>query len=139
MRNNLTKQFYVLLSILALVLLQPGMSLAAPVKMPFTTGAIFPPSVNYIYSSSNLDITPQQHQQMQAVRQRRNREIHAVLNSSQQAQFAHSLKTGNSFDQALRTLYLRQDQQELIRAIIDFSNLKMKSVMSKFVFYKVQK
>ncbi|MHC5833130.1 MAG: hypothetical protein ACYT04_98380, partial [Nostoc sp.] len=79
-------------------------------------------------TSSVINLTPQQSQQLQAVRQRRNREIEAVLNTSQRVQLAHNLRAGKNMNQALETLNLQPDQQELVKAIGQFTNLKMKAV-----------
>ncbi|WP_413175223.1 hypothetical protein [Anabaena azotica] len=79
---------------------------------------------------SEDDLTPQEHQKLQAVRQRRNKEILAVLNSAQRQQLAHYLHTGNDLDQALEAVDLTSEQQELINAVIEFTNLKLKGIFS---------
>ncbi|QMS89985.1 hypothetical protein HUN01_21210 [Nostoc edaphicum CCNP1411] len=129
----LIKRLSVLANILALVLFMPGIALAAPVQINTTFGVIFAQTTKTAsYStSSEIDLTPLQRQEIQAVRQRRNREIEAVLNSSQRAQLNHNLRAGNNLNQALEKLNLQLEQQELVKAIVQFTNLKMKVISSR--------
>ena len=138
---NLTKRLFVLLNILFFVLFIPGIALAAPVQFHTTSGVIFAETTKTAsYStSSKINLTPLQSQQLQAVRQRRNREIEAVLNTSQRAQLAHNLRAGKNMNQALEQLNLQPDQQELVKAIGQFTNLKMKAVSSRHSLKVVQK
>ncbi len=129
----LTKLLPVFANILALVLFMPGIALAAPVQINTTSGVIFAQATKTAsYStSSEINLTPLQRQELQAVRQRRNREIEAVLNSSQRVQLTHYLRGGNNINQALERLNLQPDQQELVKVIMQFTNLKMKAISSK--------
>ncbi len=138
---NLTKRLFVLLNILFFVLFMPGIALAAPVQLHTTSGVIFAQTTKTAsYStSSEINLTPLQSQQLQAVRQRRNSEIEAVLNTSQRAQLAHKLRAGKNMNQALEQLNLQPDQQELVKAIGQFTNLKMKAVSSRHSLKVVQK
>jgi hypothetical protein len=79
---------------------------------------------------SEDDLTPQEHQKLQAVRQRRNKEILAVLNSVQRKQLAHYLHTDNDLNPALKGLDLTSEQQEIINAVIKLTNLKLKGIFS---------
>ncbi|MEO3703936.1 hypothetical protein [Trichormus azollae] len=79
---------------------------------------------------SEDDLTPQEHQKIQAVRQRRNKEILAVLNSAQRKQLAHYLHTDNDLNPALKGLDLTSEQQEIINAVIQLTNLKLKGIFS---------
>ncbi|MHC5613899.1 MAG: hypothetical protein ACYTXA_23620 [Nostoc sp.] len=138
---HLTKRLFVLLNILFFVLFMPGIALAAPVQLHTTSGVIFAQTTKTAsYSTSSvINLTPLQSQQLQAVRQRRNREIEAVLNTSQRAQLAHNLRAGKNMNQALEQLNLQPDQQELVKAIGQFTNLKMKAVSSRHSLKLVQK
>ncbi|MBE8968982.1 hypothetical protein IQ277_22995 [Nostocales cyanobacterium LEGE 12452] len=129
----LIKRLSVLANILALVLFMPGIALAAPVQINTTSGIIFAQTIKTAsYStSSEINLTPLQRQELQAVRQRRNREIAAVLNSSQRDQLNHNLRAGNNINQALEKLNLQPEQQDLVKAIVQFTNLKMKAVSSR--------
>ncbi|MBD6617587.1 hypothetical protein FNW02_17570 [Komarekiella sp. 'clone 1'] len=141
MKINLTKRLFVLINILLLSLFLPRITLAAPVQLHTNSGAIFAQaanSVKYSAASADLNLTPQQRQQLQAVRQRRNKEISAVLNSSQRAQLAQKLR-GNNIYQALETLKLQPNQQELVDAIVQFTNLKMKAILSRYSLQVGQK
>ncbi|MEH2244851.1 hypothetical protein [Nostoc sp.] len=133
MAIHLTKRLSVFAAILAFVLFMPGIALAAPVQFHTTSGVIFTQTTKTAtYStSSEINLTPLQSQQLQAVRQRRNREIEAVLNTSQRAQLTHNLRAGNNINQALEKLKLKPEQQELVKAIVQFTNLKMKAVSSR--------
>lgn len=133
MAIHLTKRLSVFAAILALVLFMPGIALAAPVQLHTTSGVIFTQTTKTAsYStSSEINLTPLQSQQLQAVRQRRNREIEAVLNTSQRAQLTHNLRAGNNINKALEKLNLKPEQQELVKAIVQFTNLKMKAVSSR--------
>ncbi|MEH2404785.1 MAG: hypothetical protein V7K18_13105 [Nostoc sp.] len=133
MAIHLTKQLSVFAAILSIVLFMPGIALAVPVQLHTTSGVIFTQTTKTAsYStSSEIKLTPLQSQQLQAVRQRRNREIEAVLNTSQRAQLTHNLRAGNNINKALEKLHLQPEQQELVKAIVQFTNLKMKAVSSR--------
>ncbi|MEH1898764.1 MAG: hypothetical protein V7K94_26360 [Nostoc sp.] len=132
MAIHLTKRLSVFAIILALVLSIPGIALAAPVPLHTTSGVIFAITKTASYStSSEINLTPLQSQQLQAVRQRRNREIEAVLNTSQRVQLNHNLRAGNNMNQALQKVNLKPEQQEFVKAIVQFTNLKMKAISSR--------
>ncbi|RCJ17550.1 hypothetical protein A6S26_30900 [Nostoc sp. ATCC 43529] len=131
----LIKRLFVLANILAFILFMPGIALAAPVQLNTNFSIIVPKTTKAGSDStsiSEINLTPQQRQQLQAVRQRRNKEIQAVLNSSQRAQLARNLRAGSDINQALKTLNLKPEQQELVEAILKFTNLKMKAVLSRY-------
>ncbi|MDM9582966.1 MULTISPECIES: hypothetical protein [unclassified Nostoc] len=129
----LTKRLSVFANILALVLLIPGIALAAPLQINTTSGVIFAQTTKTAsYStSSEINLTPLQRQELQAVCQRRNRELAAVLTSSQRDQLNHNLRAGNNINQALEKLNLQPEQQDLVKAIVQFTNLKIKAVSSR--------
>jgi hypothetical protein len=141
MAIHLTKRLSVFATILALVFSMPGIALAAPVQLNTTSGVIFAQiTKTATYStSSEINLTPLQRQELQAVRQRRNREIEALLNTSQRAQLNHNLRAGNNMDQALEKLHLQPEQQDFVKAIVQFTNLKMKAIFSKHSLKIVQK
>lgn len=139
MKINLTKRLFVLMSILALVLLLPDIALSAPVPLDANSGVIIAQSAKYSSGFSELNLTPQHRQQLQAVRHRRDIEIQAVLTPFQRSKFAHYLKLGNSFNQSLETLDLKPEQRDLVRTILQLSKLKMKAISSRFPLYKAQK
>lgn len=133
MAIHLTKWLSVFAAILTLILFMPGIALAAPVQLHTNSGVIFAQTTKTAsYStSSEINLTPLQSQQLQGVRQRRNREIETVLSTSQRAQLNHNLRAGNNINQALEKLSLQPEQQDLIKAIVQFTNLKMKAISSR--------
>ena len=82
-------------------------------------------------SLSENDLTPQEHQSLQGIRQRRNREITAILDLSQRNQLINKLHNGNNLDQSLETLDLTSQQRELINSITTLTNLKLKGIFSR--------
>ncbi|MBN3924943.1 hypothetical protein [Nostoc sp. NMS4] len=137
----LTKRLSMFANILALFLFMPGIALAAPVQINTTSGVIFAQTTKTAsYSTpSEINLTPLQRQELQAVRQRRNREIAAVLNSSQRDQLNHNLRAGNNIKQALEKLNLQPEQQDLVKAIVQFTNLKLKAISSRHLLKIGQK
>lgn len=134
MRINLTKRLYILISILAIFIFMPGIAFATPVQINANSGIVFTQANGVVSNSASLleiNLTPQERQQLQAVRQRRNKEIKAVLNPSQRIQLAHSLRAGNDINQAVETLDLQPEQQNFIKAIVQLTNLKMKAILVK--------
>ncbi len=124
MAINWIKRVFVLATILAIVLLLPGIASAAPEAVDFSNSAIVSPEIN---------LTPQQRQQLQAVRQGRNRDIQGMLDSSQRGKLAKNLHAGNNLNQALESLDLQPDQQQMLKAIVQISNLKMKAISGRFL------
>ena len=133
MAIHLTKRLSVFAAILAFVLSMPGIALAAPFQLHTSSGVIFAQTTKTAsYStSSEINLTPLQRQELQAVRQRRNREIEAVLNTSQRAQLNHHLRAGNNINHALEKLHLQPEQQDFVKATVQFTNLKMKAISSR--------
>ncbi|BAZ67331.1 hypothetical protein NIES4106_20860 [Fischerella sp. NIES-4106] len=115
--------------IFLLVVLSPTMALASSVK--FDTNYAITIAIT-AKSSLEMNLTPQVRQQLQAVRQRRNREIQKVLDSSQLTQLTHNLRSGDDFHQALDKLNLQGDQKEMVEAIVKICDLKTKAILSRF-------
>ncbi|ALB39303.1 MULTISPECIES: hypothetical protein [Nostocales] len=80
---------------------------------------------------SEYDFTPQENQALQGIRQRRNKEIAAILDLSQRDLLAHELHNGDNIDQALAALDLSSEQRELVNSINVFTNLKLKGIFSR--------
>jgi hypothetical protein len=81
------------------------------------------------YSFPEEDFTPQERQELQGVRQSRNREIWDILDESQRIQIEHNLRSGKDIHQALADLDLQIDQWDMIQAIMEWSELKMKRII----------
>jgi hypothetical protein len=131
MAIHLIKRLSVFLSILAFVILIPGIALATPVENNSNSSIIVSQTINTNTESSvfsNTNLTPQQQQQIQAVRQRRNREIQAILNTSQQGELVQYIRAGNDIYQSLEKLNLSPEQKDLINSIKEFTNLKMQAI-----------
>ncbi|MBD2446135.1 hypothetical protein H6G76_02975 [Nostoc sp. FACHB-152] len=129
---NFPKWLSVLANILALVIFMPGIALATPFQANSSmilTQASFVPS--YLISDSEADFTPQERQQLQALRQRRNKEITKILSSAQRDKLKEKLQAGNNIYQALESLDLHPDQESMIKAVMQLTNLKMKGILSR--------
>lgn len=126
---KITKYASVLAILLTHILFSSGIALALPVTIDSKTTVIIAQTVN---SSSEIIHTPQMRQRLQAIRQRRNRDIEKVLDSSQIAQLHHNLRSGDSFAQALEKLKLEGDQKELVEAIAKINDLKIKATLSRY-------
>ncbi|MTJ07859.1 MULTISPECIES: hypothetical protein [unclassified Anabaena] len=87
--------------------------------------------INDSFKFSEDDFTPQEHQSLQAIRQRRNKEIAAILDLSQRNLLTHELHQGNNIDQALEVLNLSSAQRELVNSITVLTNLKLKGIFSR--------
>jgi hypothetical protein len=81
------------------------------------------------YTFPEEDFTPQERQELQGVRQSRNREIWEILDESQRIQIEHNLRSGKDIHQAIAELDLQIDQWDMIQAIMEWSELKMKRII----------
>ncbi|MBD2342973.1 hypothetical protein [Anabaena subtropica] len=135
MAINFPKWLTVLVTILALLLLIPVTTLAAPFGFPTSSKGIHTPAASLVTtypSFSDLDLTPLQRQRLQGVLQRRNKEIQAVLDISQRDELRHQVHSGYSFNQALISLDLQPEQQHLIKAIEQLTSLKLKALLVRY-------
>jgi hypothetical protein len=73
-------------------------------------------------------VTPQQLQQQQAMRQRRNLEIQKVLNPHQQSDLKKLIHNGSSFNQAIAKLEISSQQREILRTIEQLYSLKLEAL-----------
>jgi prolyl oligopeptidase PreP (S9A serine peptidase family) len=135
---KLKRRFFALLFIVFVALLLPEITVVSA-NSSFNSSQVIFTSHQVIFTShredtkdtitfSEDDLTPQEHQKLQAVRQRRNKEILAVLNSAQRKQLAHYLHTDNDLIPALNGLDLTSEQQEIINAVIQLTNLKLRGI-----------
>jgi sensor c-di-GMP phosphodiesterase-like protein len=135
MAIQLIKRLSVFLSILAFVIFIPGIALATPIEKDSNSSITISQIINTNTESSlfrHTNLTPQQQQQIQAVRQRRNREIEAILNTSQQGELVQYIRAGNDIYQSLEKLNLSPEQQDLINSIQEFTNLKIEGISSRY-------
>jgi hypothetical protein len=122
--------------ILVVFLLMPGIASAAPFGFNYPAAkAIIDPAGHIVTDYPNLselDLTPMQRQQLQGMLQRRNKEMAEVLTSSQRTELQHQLHSGHSLLQALLKLDLQPEQEHLIKAIEQFTNLKIKAALTRY-------
>ncbi|TAF03369.1 MAG: hypothetical protein EAZ77_17415 [Nostocales cyanobacterium] len=133
MMIKLTKRLLALVLVVTCTFFFPGITVASANNFFSSPQVIFTSSIEDTKDTitpSEDDLTPQERQKMQAVRQRRNKEILAALDSSQRQQLAHNLHNGSDFNQALEALDLSWEQRDLINAVIDFTNLKLKGIFA---------
>ncbi|TAE61763.1 MAG: hypothetical protein EAZ76_14095 [Nostocales cyanobacterium] len=110
-----------------LVIFSPVMNLASADKLSNLSNL----SIGNTRETINISVeklTPQARQKMQAIRQRRNREIIEILDDTQLQKFSHDLHTGKNLNQALAELELNTEQENLINAIIDFTDFKVQEI-----------
>lgn len=141
MAVQLIKRLPIIATICAFVILIPGIALAQPTQNNSIRSMIIAQiNKNTDYSlfwntnisPTNSINTPQQQQQIQAVRQRRNKDIAAVLNTSQRAALAANMRSGDNINQGLKKLNLPPEQQELINTIFELANLKIQAISSRY-------
>lgn len=118
MSIKFSKKLLFLTIITGFILIFPGIATAAPDKL----------DTNYL---SITALTPQQSQQLQAVHQGRSKQIKAVLDSSQRQELSHKLRAGDNLNQALDQLKMQPEQREMVEAIGQVYNLKLKALESK--------
>lgn len=134
MAINFPKWLAVLVTILALNLFMPG-TVAAPFGFHTPSKAIHAHAANLVTtypSFADLDLTPLQRQRLQAVLQRRNKEIQTVLDISQRDELRHRLHSGDSLNEALTSLELQPEQEHLIKAIEQLTSLKLRALLSRY-------
>jgi molecular chaperone GrpE (heat shock protein) len=128
---NFSKWLSLLANILALVIFMPGIALAIPLPNSSVILTQSSQAASYLGSYPEADFTPQERQQLQALRQRRNKEIKGILNSSQGDKLKEMLQAGDNINQALESLDLHPDQQSMIKAVMQLTNLKMKGILAR--------
>lgn len=132
MITNLAKRLFALLLAVTSVL-SLNVAKATADNFFMNPEAIFPASyqvTNQILAFAEDDLTPQERQGIQAIRQRRNQEIAEVLTSSQRQELKQQLREGDNLDTALKAVNLNSEQEEIIKAIQEVSSLKIKAIAS---------
>ncbi|BAZ12260.1 hypothetical protein NIES4071_40900 [Calothrix sp. NIES-4071] len=126
--SYLTRQLLLIVLLFATVLVAPGIANALPPqlnKSPVVTNVT---KTNLI----ELDLTPRQRQMIQAINQGRNREIGKILNHSEQKSLVKLIRSGNTLNQAVDMLNLKSDKRDIIKALSQVYDLKMKTLISGF-------
>ncbi|MBE9054652.1 hypothetical protein [Sphaerospermopsis sp. LEGE 08334] len=133
MNIQLTKRLLALVLVVFLALLLPEITIASADSSSSSSQVIFTAfseNTQHTINISENDLTPQERQKLQAVRQRRNKEILVVLDVEQQKQLAYHLHHGSNFNEAIKAVNLSSEQRDLINAIMDFTNLKLQGIFS---------
>jgi len=94
-----------------------------------TTNLVKP--ILHIAKFPDTDLTPQERQKLQGVRQSRIKEIMKSLDPIQRKQLEHELRMKKDIDLALAVVELNPDQRDFVNAVIELTNLKMKSIFSQ--------
>ncbi len=141
MAVQLIKRLSILATICAFVILIPGIALAQPIQNKSIPSIIISQTTKNtdpsLFWDTNISPThsmntPQQQQQVQAVRQRRNKDIVAILNTSQRAKLAENMRSGDDINQGLKKLNLPPEQKDLINRILELADLKMQAISSRY-------
>lgn len=129
-----TKCLSLLAAVMVTFLLLPGIAWGAPAKVSSVNATFFTQpvgTVNYSSSPKGMSLTPMIRQQIQGIRQRRNRDIQTVLKPSQIQELKHNLRSGDRLDMAINKLNITPDQQYMIESMMRISELKIKALLSK--------
>ncbi|MEA5569950.1 hypothetical protein [Calothrix sp. UHCC 0171] len=120
-------------TLLTIILVTPGVAIAFPTRINLNQFPIHQTAIIAFSHPSHIFIeeklTPQERQELQAVRQGRNREIVQVLTKSQRRQLEHFLRSGNSLEKSIEALDLERDQWDTIQAVLELSELKIKGIL----------
>ncbi|GBE95323.1 hypothetical protein [Nostoc cycadae] len=131
---NFPKWLFLLANILFLVIFMPGIALATPLQIHANSSVIsaqpYKAAINLAYLET--DFTPQERQQLQGLRQRRNKEISTILSSFQREKLKEQLQAGHNIYQAIEGLDLHPDQQSMIKAVMQLYHLKTKTILSRY-------
>jgi Spy/CpxP family protein refolding chaperone len=125
--SYLVRQVLLIVLTFTTIFMAPGIANALPPQS--NTSAVV---AKVATSVTELDLTPRQRQMIQALNQGRNREIAKVLNQSEQKKLIKLIRSGNSFNQAVDKLNLKSDKRDILKALSQVYDLKMKSLISAF-------
>ena len=130
-----TKCLSLFAAVMAIFLLLPGIAWAAPTKVSSVNDTFFTQPVklvNHSNSPKGMSLTPMLRQQIQGIRQRRNRDIQAILKPSQIQELKHNLRSGDRLDIAIKKLNITPDQQYMIESTVRIADIKIRALLSKY-------
>lgn len=130
-----TKCLSLFAAVMAIFLLLPGIAWAAPTKVSSVNDTFFTQPVklvNHSNSPKGMSLTPMLRQQIQGIRQRRNRDIQAILKPSQIQELKHNLRSGDRLDIAIKKLNITPDQQYMIESTMRIADIKIRALLSKY-------
>jgi hypothetical protein len=122
--SYLARQLLLIVLVFATVFVAPGIANALP---QLDRSAVVTKA-----SIIELDLTPRQRQMIQAVNQGRNREIGKILNQLEQKSLVKLIRSGDTLNQAIDKLKLESDKRDMIKAVSQVYDLKMKALISGF-------
>jgi hypothetical protein len=136
MVNNCRKVLSLVVIILTIVLTVQQTAVASAIFVPLshnlTVANISVANISNDVDSYILEgLTPLERQELWALQQRRNKEIANVLNLPQRAILEDNLKSGLNVMEALESVDLKIYQWEMIQAINELNDLKMKEILSR--------
>lgn len=128
MTGKFVMRFVALVLVMASLFAMPEIANALPTQLNIAGSAI----IGKTNEVSEVDLTPRQSQQLQAMRQGRNRKIGEVLDASQKSQLLKYLRGGSSLNQAIEKLQLSGEKRDIVRAVAQLYDLRMKALSSQF-------
>jgi hypothetical protein len=128
MAGKFVMRFVALVLVMASLFAIPEIANALPTQLNIAGSAI----IGKTDEVSEVDLTPRQSQQLQAMRQGRNRKIGEVLDASQKSQLLKYLRGGSSLNQAIEKLQLSGEKRDIVRAVAQLYDLRMKALSSQF-------
>jgi hypothetical protein len=131
MVDNCKKVLSLLVIIIAIVLSVPQIAVASPSLIVLNPNLTMANISNDVDSYVLEGLTPLERQELWALRQRRNKEIANVLNLPQRAILEANLNSGLNVMEALESVDLKIYQWEMIQAINELNDMKMKEILSR--------
>ena len=128
MSINSIKRLSVFSTIFAFATILHGSVLALPVPSSTTTPVL--KTQTSPASHQKIKLTKQQRLQIQLARQKRDKDIQALLNPSQTTKFKAALQSRQRIRTVLTSLDLNQDQQKQVQSILQTYNQQVKQILS---------
>ncbi|KST64958.1 hypothetical protein [Mastigocoleus testarum] len=134
-KNTKRLSLLAVVAVMMIFFLSPGIACAATAKVSsvnatFVTEQVKP--AKHSNSRSKMSLTPMLRQRIQGIRQRRNRDIQAILQPSQIKELKHNLRSGDRLDLAIKKLNITPDQQYMIESTMRIADIKIKALLSKY-------
>ncbi len=130
-----TLRIILIIGVLFIVLTIPGKGVLAISQRLDVPGIALPISWTQNHRTillgkvdSPRELTPLQRQRLQGLRQSRNRDIQAVLDTSQEEQLRRYLRRGEPLETAIDKVKLSHEQREMVKAVGHIYHLKVKAL-----------
>ncbi|MEH2448636.1 MAG: hypothetical protein V7K18_23510 [Nostoc sp.] len=128
MSINSIKRLSVFSTIFAFSTILHAVVLAAPAPSSVSTPALT--TQTSPASHQRIKLTNQQRLQIQVARQQRDKDIEALLNTSQDTKFKAAMQSRKKTMTVLQSLDLNQDQQKKVQSIWQAYKLQVKQILS---------